>query len=104
MSKYRQAARIDKSQNEIVKKLRSIPGVTVEVGHDDILIGRNGLNYWVELKTPEKVLKKSGELKAGALKDSQIKLQSEWCGQYLVAWDISQILAEIGLNETLGKK
>lgn len=97
MSKYRQAARTDENQKEIVKQLRSIPGVTVKTGVDDILIGRNGHNYLVELKDPNKVLKKNGELKAGALRDSQIKLKSEWAGHYLVAWNIEQILQEIGV-------
>jgi len=98
MSKYRQAAKVDGNQQEIVKKLRSIPGVTVQTGVDDILVGRNGLNYWIELKDPEKVLKKTGDLKAGTLKKSQAKLKAEWKGQYLVAWSIDQILEAIGVS------
>lgn len=42
MSKYRRAARIDKNQPEIVKILRSVPGVSVELGKDDI----RGVTYW----------------------------------------------------------
>lgn len=44
MSKHRYAASVDKNQPEIVKALRKIPGVTVQVGMDDILIGRNGMD------------------------------------------------------------
>jgi hypothetical protein len=99
MAKYRRAARTDDNQREIVKQLRSIPGVTVHTGVDDILVGRNGKNYWIELKDPEKVLKKTGGLKAGTMKKSQIKLKAEWKGQYLVAWTLEQILQEIGVTK-----
>jgi hypothetical protein len=96
VSKYRQAARVDSTQSEVVKQLRSIPGVTVSIGHDDFLIGRNGLTYWVEWKAPCAV-KKSGELRSTALKPSQKKLLNEWEGHYLVAWSLEQILQEIGV-------
>lgn len=33
MSRWRRAANVDSSQREIVKMLRSIPGVTVVTGH-----------------------------------------------------------------------
>lgn len=44
MSKHRYSPRSDANQPEIVKALRKIPGVTVQVGMDDILIGRNGMD------------------------------------------------------------
>lgn len=50
MSKYRQAAKVDRSQTAIVRQLRSIPGVTVEPGHDDVLCGWKGVTYWFEIK------------------------------------------------------
>jgi len=96
MSKYRQAAKVDKCQEEIVKRLRSIPGITVAPGHDDLLIGRNGRTYWIELKNPD-VIKKSGGFKSGALKNSQIDLVNNWQGHYKICWTIEQILYEIGL-------
>jgi hypothetical protein len=99
MAKYRRAARTDENQQKLVKQLRSIPGVTVQTGVDDILIGCDGKNYWIELKDPEKVLKKTGDLKAGTMKKSQIKLKQEWKGQYLVAWTLEQILQEIGVTK-----
>jgi len=97
MSKYRQAARIDDNQNEIVKALRAIPGVTVELGHDDIFIGYQGSNYWIEIKDPKKTLKENGEYKAGAKKNSQIKLEAEWKGQYDICHSLEQVLEVIGL-------
>lgn len=94
----RRAARTDTNQQEIVKQLRSIPGVTVAVGHDDILVGRNNVTYWVEIKS-ENAVKKTGELRANALRDSQKKIKAEWTGQYLVAWSVEQILAAIGVTK-----
>jgi len=96
--KYRRAARVDSNQSDIVKDLRKIPGVTVEPGHDDILVGFRGKTYWVEIKDPAKTLKKNGELKDGALKNSQEKLKAEWTGNYIIAWSLDQILEEIGIT------
>ena len=91
MSKYRRAARVDENQSEIVAMLRSA-GFSVELGHDDILVGYAGKTYWVEIKDPKKTLNKDGSWKAGALKDSQLKLQREWKGAYLVATSFEQIV------------
>lgn len=93
MSKYRQAARIDENQPEIVRQLRQM-GFTVQTGMDDILVGARGKTFWFEIKTPDQV-KKSGGYKAGALKDSQKKLQREWRGHYKVVHSLEQILDEI---------
>ena len=99
MSKYRINPRTDSNQAEIVKALRSIPGVTVATNHDDFLLGFRGRTYWIEWKD-ERVIKKLGGLKANALKPSQIKLQNEWAGHYFVAWTLEMILAEIGITAT----
>ena len=93
MSKYRKAARIDENQNQIVNQLRSM-GISVETNHDDILCGYKGKTFWFELKD-KKTLKQNGEWKAGAIKDSQIKLQNEWRGHYKIVHSIDQILEEI---------
>ncbi|MGR3221210.1 MAG: hypothetical protein ACUZ8H_15555 [Candidatus Anammoxibacter sp.] len=98
MSKHRRAARIDENQPEIVKALRKIPGVTVELGHDDILVGYQGVTYWFEIKDPGAVSKRTGEILDSEKKDSQKKLESEWKGQYSIVWNIDQILAEIGVE------
>jgi len=98
MSKYRRNPRTDENQRDLVAALRKIPGVTVKTGVDDILIGRCGVNYLIEIKNPETAVKKSGGLKAGALKKSQVELQNEWQGHYAVLWTMDQILAEIGIK------
>lgn len=94
MSKFRQAARVDENQSEIVKQLRQL-GFTVQTGMDDILVGARGKTYWFEIKDPEKAVKKKGGFKAGAIKDSQIKLAAEWKGHYAIVHSLEQILEEI---------
>jgi len=98
MSKYRRAAKIDENQPEIVKQLRSIPGVTVEPNHDDILIGYRGKTYWIELKNPD-TIKKSGGFKKGAVKKSQVDLLNTFTGHYAICSTIKEILKEIGVSK-----
>jgi hypothetical protein len=97
VSKYRRAAKIDSNQAEIVRALRSIPGVMVEVGHDDILVGRSGLTYWLEIKEPSTVSPVTGLIRESAKKDSQKRLEKEWAGHYRIVSSLDQILREIGL-------
>ncbi len=87
-------SKIDTNQTEIVKKLRSIPGVTVALNHDDILVGYKGKTYWYECKQKSPYMA-NGELRKGALKDSQVKLLAEWKGHYKVIWTFEQIMEEI---------
>lgn len=94
MSKYRQAARVDGNQAQIVDMLRSM-GASVEVGHDDLLVGYQRKTFWFELKNPKRTLKKNGEWKAGVLEDSQVKLRDEWRGHYKVVHSFEQIVDEI---------
>lgn len=94
MAKYRQAAKIDANQSEIVQELIK-RGFTVETGHDDILVGKGGRTWWFEIKNPSQI-KKDGDYKAGAVKPSQKKLQAEWRGHYRIVHSIDQILDEIG--------
>ena len=96
MSKFRRAARVDENQSDLVKALRRIPGVTVEVGHDDILVGHKEETYWFEVKRQDEV-RRDGTLKARALKNSQKRLSREWSGHYRVVWSLEQILEDIGL-------
>lgn len=98
MSKYRRSAKVDENQPGIVKELRKIKGVTVEVGHDDILVGYKGKTYWYEVKMPDTVNIKTGKVRASELKQSQKDLLSWWCGHYKVIWDINQILIDIGIK------
>jgi len=84
MSKYRRAAKVDSNQGDIVKDLRKL-GYTVEVGHDDILVGANGKTYWFEIKVNEK----------SQVKESQKKLLKSWKGHYAIVWSTEMILEQI---------
>ncbi len=92
------ALKIDNNQQAIVKALRKIPGITVEVSHDDILVGRNGKTYWFEIKNPDCVSKKTGEIQPSKIKPSQYKLLETWTWHYSIAWELGHILDEIGMN------
>lgn len=96
MSKHRRAAKIDANQPEIVKALRKIPAVSVQVGMDDILVGYQGLSYWFEIKEPECVSTVTGEVQPSKIKDSQHKLLAEWQGHYQIIWNVDQIIEAIG--------
>jgi len=95
--KHRTAARCDENQPEIVSTLRAVPGITVQVGMDDILVGYKGRNYWYEIKTPDCVSRKTGTIVDSAKKASQIKLEHEWKGQYRIVWNVDQILMDLGI-------
>lgn len=94
----RRAARTDDNQKEIIKALRDIPGVSVEPGHDDILVGYRNNTYWVELKNPNAVSKKTGAVLDSRKQKSQHRLSKEWTGHYFIAWTLDQILNEIGVT------
>ena len=98
MSNHRYAAKVDENQPDIVKELRKIPGVTVEVGHDDILVGYKHRTYWFEIKEPKHVSPRTGKIRPSAMKPSQKKLIEEWRGFYKVVWNVDQILDEIGVK------
>jgi len=98
MSKYRQAARVDDNQREIVSSLEKIPGVNVALGKDDIFVGHNGFNYWYEIKNPDKKLKRKDGFVKGAIKDGQAKLRREWPGHYRIISSLEEILEDMGLR------
>ena len=98
MSKYRYAAKVDSNQPALVKALRAMPGVTVQVGMDDILVGHKGQTYWIEIKQPETVSKRTGEVRESEIKQSQKDLRDNWLGHYSICWSLDQILNEIGIG------
>lgn len=94
---HRRAAKIDSNQIGIVILLRNIPGVSVDVGHSDILVGHKGRTFWFEIKSESAVSKKTGKVLESAKKDSQKKLESGWAGHYQIVSSVEEILREIGL-------
>ena len=97
MSKFRRAARVDNNQKYIVDQLRSIPGVTVEVNHDDILVGYKGRTYWFEIKNPE-VANANGRVFESKIKDDQKRIRRTWTGHYKIVSTLEEILKEIGIK------
>lgn len=91
----RYAKKVDENQPKIVKELRKVPGLSVALDHDDILVGFRGATYWFEIKNPSR-FKKDGTLQKGALKKSQRSLLNEFSGHYQVVSTSDEILKAIG--------
>ena len=96
MSRNRHAARVDDNQNDIVKELRKLEGVQVELNHDDILVGYNGFTFWFEVKNQSAVSTRTHLVRESAKKESQKRLENEWPGHYRIVWKLEQILEDIG--------
>ena len=95
MSKYRRAARIDKNQPDIVEALRAKLGVSVELGHDDILVGYRDMTYWYEIKS-DRVVGKDGKIKESGIKKDQKRIRDYYMGHYKIVATVEEILADIG--------
>lgn len=95
--KHRHAAKIDRNQPMLVKYLLMVPGVTVALKHDDIIVGYRGRNYWFEIKPPEEI-DADGYPYPGRIKDSQITLLETWLGHYRVVWGLKQMFDDMGIN------
>lgn len=91
------ARRCDKNQPDIVKSLRKIPGVSVEVNHDDILVGRNGATYWFEIKSEAAISKITGGVQPSKIRKSQKMLISGFTGHYKIVSSLQEIMEEIGV-------
>ncbi len=81
----RRAPKVDANQAEIVAYLRE-RGFTVQHLHMvgdgcvDIVAGKHGVNYMIEIKVP-------GE----KLNEKQVKWHDEWRGQKMVVWCIEDL-------------
>lgn len=94
----RTAAKVDDNQPEIVKALRAIPGVTVDLGHDDFLVGHQGNTYWIELKHPSTISKRTGKVKPSEITLTERNRQMYWTGHYCICTTLDEILEEIGIG------
>ena len=92
------AKRIDGNQNEVVKNLRKVPGVTVAItsmvggGFPDIVVGYRGENLLIELKDP------SQPKSARKLTKPEQKFHDTWMGSYYVCETATEILELLGVN------
>lgn len=86
------ARRTDANQSEIVRAYEQV-GATVRTlqleagGIPDILVGLQGVNYLVEIKTD-----------TGELTPAQVKFFVEWKGQKAIVRDTSEALRVIGVE------
>lgn len=91
------AAKIDANQNEIVEALRK-SGCTVQIlssvgkGCPDILVGRGGHNYLLEIKDGNK------PKSAQKLTSDQIDWHSKWNGSVYVVNSIELAFTAVGLK------
>jgi len=88
---------VDENQPGIVKALRKIQGVMVELDHDDILVGYKGRTFWYEIK-PERELGKNGQIRESRIKPHQKELRDTWPGHYRIVWKLEQILEDLGIG------
>ncbi len=84
MGKNRWCEKPDQNQKEIVRDLRKL-GYSVEVGHDDILVGYRGATFWYEIKANEKA----------DIRASQESIYQNWKGHYRIVWSLDMILEDI---------
>jgi len=96
MTHKRYANKVDANQKKIVQELRKIPGVSVELDHNDILVGFRDKTYWFEIKNPNRY-RKDGTPKKNAYQESQLKLQKEFNGHYSIVTTSKEIMQEIGV-------
>lgn len=93
----RRKDKVDINQPEIVKSLRAL-GYSVELDHDDILVGKHGRTYWYEIKSEDAVSKKTGKVLQSAKKDHQIKLEATYQGHYKIVSSLDEILEDLNLQ------
>ena len=98
MSKFRKInSAVDSNQKDIIDILETIPALAVKTGHDDILVGFRGRNYWFEIKNPDSINKKTGDIKESWIREGQKKIKEEWRGQYDIVTSLDEILHIIGV-------
>lgn len=97
----RYAKKTDDNQQAIVSELRKLPGVSVEVDKDDILVGFRGHTFWYEIKNKDQRSKKTKGLRKSAKRDKQKKLDETWTGHRKYVFTTEEILTDI-TNRTMG--
>ena len=99
----RYAKKIDSNQKQIVAALRKLPGVSVVVDKDDIVLGFRNYTMWYEFKNPNKISKKNGELLESAKTPRQKDLDKTYTGHRKYVTTFEEILADI-TQHTMGRK
>ena len=89
-------AKIDKNQPEIVENLRKA-GFSVEVGYNDIIVGRENVTLWVEVKTEDCYSKKTGKLLENKKTPAQRELDQTFTGARIYAKSSDDIFGWFGV-------
>ena len=90
-------AAVDANQPEIVAALRRC-GCTVALTHQlgggagDIIVGRQGVNYWLEIKDGSKVPSKR------ELTPDEIEFHARWRGHIQVVNSVDEALRAVGVR------
>ena len=93
----RRKAKVDINQPEIVKDLRTIPGVKVTdlsgvgMGTPDLLVGYEGKNFLLEVKS-------EWAREGHELTQMQQRWHDEWTGQKAVIWSFDDAMQVIGFK------
>lgn len=87
--RVRDTGRKDENQQAIVDSLKKIPGVSVEVGHDDILVGYKQKTFWYEIKKSKPT--------PSQIKPDQYRIWETFTGHYKIVWSVDMILDDIGV-------
>ena len=89
MSLNRYAKRKDMAQTAIVQALRRCGCDVLVTDATDLIVGRAGLTYILEVKNPGYTDRD--------LKPSQIKLRDHWRGQYAIVTTAEEALRAVGV-------
>lgn len=92
----RRAAKVDANQAAIVRALRCYPSITVETGHDDLLVGYNLQTFWFEVKDESVRSKHTGFVRRSKLTKTEVHRLDNWRGFYRVVFNVNEILEAIG--------
>lgn len=93
----RRAAKVDANQADIVNALR-MAGCTVQLLHavgkgcPDLLAGKGGVNFLLEVKDGSKPPSKR------KLTDDQVEFRAHWRGQVVTVTNVDEALAAVGVS------
>lgn len=86
----RRAAKRDANEAEIIDALRAAGCHVIQADDIDLIVGRAGKNYLIEVKLPKK---------RDNLRPIQQRMKAEWCGQYCIVTTPAEALHAVGAND-----
>lgn len=81
--------KVDSNQNDIINGLINA-GFSVETDHDDLIIGRDWVTVWIELKS-KYIFRKDGKILKDVITDDQYRILFNFRGQYNICWRLDLI-------------